>query len=244
MLLLAACLRTTPSYAQDVVDDQDAQLWVQVNAQVPVTRTWAVVLEGQPRWSQNFTHYDQIVLRVGTTVRLTPVIQIGAAYALVPRRTVLGALVEHQSYQQVVVTLPRMGRWSPQFRLREDQRVLDQWGDAAHRVREQFRVTHPVPKAPAWTIVLHEESFYNLDRTVRGPSPGWDQFRFYSGVQRAVSRHLAIEVGYMWQEVFRLGTRPHRRNHNAMIQVQYRPRRSDTPGLLPGPVAPAAAPPA
>lgn len=158
MLLLAACLRTTPSYAQDVVDDQDAQLWVQVNAQVPVTRTWAVVLEGQPRWSQNFTHYDQIVLRVGTTVRLTPVIQLGAAYALVPRRTVLGALVEHQSYQQVVVTLPRMGRWSPQFRLREDQRVLDQWGDAAHRVREQFRVTHPVPKAPAWTIVLHEQT--------------------------------------------------------------------------------------
>lgn len=243
MLVVCRCA-ALPAAAQEIVDDQDAQLWIQFNTQVALSKTWTLLFEGQPRWNQNFTHYDQIVLRTGVNRRLTPSLLVGAAYAVVPRRTIVGAVVEQQSYQQVVVTLPRVGKWSPQFRVREDQRFLSQWGDAAHRVREQFRVTRPLPRVPAWTLVLNEEAFYNLDRTARGPAPGWDQLRVYSGLQRALSRDLAVEVGYMWQEVFRLGVRPHRRNHNAMIQLQYRPRRT---GVVepPGPfVAPAAAPPA
>lgn len=226
MLIAFTCVARS-AQAQVIVDDQDAQLWIQFNSQVPVSKAWTLILEGQPRWNENFTHYDQIVLRAGVARRLTPAIQLGAAYAIVPRRTVIGSLVEHQAYQQVVVTLPRVGKWSPQVRVREDQRFLSQWGDAAHRVREQFRITHPLPRVPAWTLVLNEEAFYNLDRTVRGPAPGWDQLRVYSGLQHAVSRDLSVEIGYMWQEVFRLGVRPHRRSHNAMIQFQYRPKRHD-----------------
>lgn len=237
LALVVGFLLTPPSYAQDIVDEQDTQLWVQVNSQLPVTPRWAVVLEGQPRWNQNFTHYDQIVLRAGVNARVTPTLQVAAAYAVVPRRTVIGSVIEHQAYQQVVVTLPRLGKWSPQLRVREDQRFLDQWGDAAHRVREQLRITRVLPKWPSWTMVLHEEGFYNLDRTERGPAPGWDQLRLYTGLQHAVSRNLAIEVGYMWQEVFRLETRSHRRNHNAMIQFQYRPRRGDASGTSAAPAS-------
>ena len=243
-LLLACCGTTWRAAAQEIVDEQDAQLWLQVNAQVPLTRTWMLVVEGQPRWNENLTHYDQVVLRSGVSRRLTPRLQAGAAYAIVPRRTIVGSIVEHQAYQQVLVTLPRLGTWSPQLRIREDQRFLAQWGDAAHRVREQLRFARPLPRVPGWTLVLNEEAFYNLDRTVRGPAPGWDQLRVYGGLQHALSRDLAVELGYMWQEVFRLGTRPHRRNHNAMIQLQYRPRRGTAPAssvAMPLSVAPAPA---
>ena len=244
-LVFAWCCAAPPSHGQEIVDDQDAQLWVQFNSQVPVSQRWTLVLEGQPRWNQNFTHYDQIVLRTGVNRRVSPWLQLGAAYAVVPRRTVVGAIVEHQAYQQAVVALPRLGGWTSQLRIREDQRFLRQWGDAAHRVREQIRVTHPLPRASAWTVVINEEAFYNLDRTLRGPAPGWDQLRAYAGLQHAVSRDVAVEVGYMWQEVFRLGLRPHRRNHNAMVQFQYRPRRDGsraTPESAPAPAMAAPAP--
>ncbi|WP_396626173.1 hypothetical protein [Luteitalea sp.] len=36
----------------------------------------------------------------------------------------------------------------------EDPRNLSQWGELAHRVREQFRVTRPLPGAASWTLVM------------------------------------------------------------------------------------------
>lgn len=207
-----------------VVDEQDAQLWLQFNSQIPVARTWFLILEGQPRWNQNLTRFDQAVFRTGVIKRLTPSIQLSAAYAFVSRHTVLGTLFEHQSYEQVLFTLPRLGKWVPTLRLREDQRYLAEWGDASHRIRESFRMTRPLPGKPAWTLVVYEESFVNLDDTVRGPARGLDQVRLYSGIQHPITKDLAVEFGYMWQELRQLGARPHRRNHNALVQFQFRPR--------------------
>lgn len=224
MLLLATM--AAPVRAQStVLDNWDAQLWVQWNSQIPVSKTWNLLFEGQPRWNQNFNHFDQVVLRTGVAKRLTPKLQLGAAYAFVPRHTVIGTLYEHQAYQQLVVTLPRVGKWAPQVRVREDQRYLSQWGELSHRVREQIRVTRPMPGAASWTLVLHQELFYNWDQTPFGPSSGLDQHRLFVGVQHPITRDIAIETGYMWQDVFRLGFRPERQNHIAMLQFQYRPRR-------------------
>jgi hypothetical protein len=224
-----------PAQAQpSVLDQWDAQLWLQWNSQIPVSKTWNLLLEGQPRWNQNVNHFDQIVLRAGVARRVSPWLQLGAAYAFVPRHTVIGNLYEHQAYEQVVFTLPRVGKWAPQVRVREDQRYLSQWGELSHRVREQFRVTRPMPGAASWTLVLHQELFYNWDHTPLGPSPGIDQHRLFVGVQHPITRDIAIETGYMWQDVFRLGLRPERQNHIALFQFQYRPRR--------GAAAPPAAP--
>lgn len=239
--LVLACMAGRAQAQATVLDHWDAQLWLQWNSQLPLTNTWNLVLEGQPRWNQNVNHFDQVVLRAGLAKRLTPKVQVGAAYAFVPRHTALGNIFEHQAYQQVVFTLPRVGRWAPQVRVREDQRYLSQWGELAHRVREQVRVTRPLPGTASWTLVLHQELFYNWDHTQLGPSPGWDQHRLFVGVQHPVTRDLAIETGYMWQDVFRLGLRPERQNHIAMFQFQYRPRRdvatrtaaSETPLVAP-----------
>lgn len=229
------------SAAQTVLDQWDAQLWLQWNSQIPVATSWSVLLEGQPRWNQNFTHYDQVVLRAGVLKRLTPTLQVSAAYAFVPRHTTLGTLYEHQAYEQVVFTLPRLGRWAPQVRVREDQRYLAQWGEVAHRMREQFRITRPLPGGPGWTLVLHQELFYNWDHTRLGPSPGIDQHRLFVGLQHPLTRDLGIEAGYMWQDVFQLGLRPERQNHIALVQFQYRPRRPGAPAppVAPAPVLPA-----
>ncbi len=236
----------TPALGQDVptiFDEQDAQLWIQFNSQVPVARTWTLVFEAQPRWNQNFTHFDQAVLRTGVVRRLSPAVQVGAAYAFIPRNTVIGLVYEQQSYQQVQFLLPRLGTWRPQVRVRQDQRYLAAWGDASHRTRQQVRVTRPLPRRPDVTLVFYEESFVNLDDTVRGPARGIDQFRMYSGLQRPITKDLSVELGYMWQEVFELGARPHRRNHNAMLQFQFRPRGLGGPAQTPTPrpmVVPAA----
>ncbi len=256
--LLASAAHTSPARAQElpsiaddedaqerpsIVDDEDAQLWMQFNSQIPVTRTWTLVLEGQPRWNQNVTHFDQVVLRGGIGARLTSAVQVGAAYAFIPRRTIIGTVYEHQTYEQVQILLPRLAGWQPQLRFREDQRYLAEWGDTAHRAREQLRISRPLPARADWRLILYEEAFFNLNHTVRGPARGVDQFRLYSGLQRPLSGSLWVEVGYMFQDVRTLGDRPHRQSHNAMVQFQFRPRGQEAggPGFMPVPMpAPAA----
>lgn len=238
-LLLAGVVLPGPVGAQAIVDQWDAQLWLQLNSQIPVAKTWSLILEGQPRWNENFTRYDQVVLRAGLLKRVTPGIQLSAAYAFVPRHTVIGTLYEHQAYEQALFALPRLGRWAPQLRIREDQRYLGQWGELSHRVREQLRVTHPIPGAPGWTLVLHQELFVNWDSTRLGPARGVDQHRLFTGIQHRLTKDLAIETGYLWQEVFRLGLRPARHNHIALLQLQFRPGSgprvlTSTPSVAPG----------
>ena len=227
----------TIAHGQAILDQWDAQLWLQVNSQIPVARTWSVILEGQPRWNENFTHYDQVVLRGGLLKRVTPGVQLGAAYAMVPRHTVVGTLLEHQAYEQVLLALPRVGHWAPVLRVREDQRYLHEWGEVSHRIREQVRVTRPLSTAPGWTLVLHQELFLNWSDTRLGPARGVDQHRLFTGLQRRLSRDLAVEAGYMWQEVFQLGVRPARHNHIAVVQLLVRPGRFGR-GDREAPVAP------
>ena len=223
------------AFAQAIVDQWDAQLWLQWNSQIPVAETWGLVLEAQPRWNENFSHYDQVTLRAGLFKRVTPKLQLSAAYAFVPRHTVIGTVVEHQAYQQASVALPRIGHWTAQARVREEERYLGQWGELSHRVRERFHFTHPVPHVRGWTIVLHQELIINWNDTHLGPAAGLDQHRLFTGVNHVLTSALAVEAGYMWQDVFRLGPRPERHNHIAMVQFQFRPRRSG--GELP-PVTP------
>jgi hypothetical protein len=232
LLMLASASMAAGQDLPSIVDDQEAQLWIQFNGQAPIARTWSLLFEGQPRWNQDVTHFDQAVLRTGVIKRLTPSIQLSAAYALVPRNTVLGTLWEQQSYEQVLLTLPRLGKWVPQLRLREDQRYLSQWADTSHRLRESLRFVRPL-RTHEWTFVVYEEAFVNLDDTARGPSRGLDQLRLYSGLQHPITRDLAVEVGYMCQEMFHLGARPHRRNHNAVVQFQFRPGTFDRPHAAP-----------
>lgn len=207
------------------LDGQDAQLWMQFNTRVPVS-SWALIFEGQPRWNQNLTHFDQILVRAGVSRRVTRALELSAAYAFIPRHTVLGVFYEHQTYEQALVGLPRLGQWTPQLRLRQEQRRLAEWGDTSHRTRAQIRLARPLPRRTDWSVVLYEETLATLDDTRHGPSHGLDQVRFYSGLQHPVTKDLTVEVGYMWQEVLKLGLRPHMRVHNAMVQVQYRPRRA------------------
>jgi hypothetical protein len=211
--------------AQGHADVQDAQLWLQMNSQIPLSDTWQFIVEGQPRWDQNASHYEQVVLRAGLQRRLTPRLQLGAAYALVPRQTTRGTALMHQAYEQVVFVLPRLGRWTPQLRVREDQQYTPLWGGTAHRVRGQIRMSRTLARGPRWTLVAHEEVLVSWNRTPMGPDRGLDQHRLFAGVNHRLTRDLAVETGYMWQDLFEKGLRRERHNHIAVVQFQYRPAR-------------------
>lgn len=234
-LLVGAAPRA--ARAQELSGPQDGQLWLQMNSQIPVAETWHLLVEGQPRWDRNASHYEQVVVRAGLQKRLTPGIQIGAAYAIVPRQTDRGTVLVHQAYEQVVFVLPRLGRWTPQLRVREDQQYLSQWGATSHRIRGQLRVSRTLPRAPRWTLVAHEEVLITWNRTPRGPTPGLDQHRLFAGVNHRLTRDLAVETGYMWQDLFRRGQRPERHNHIAVVQFQFRPTRPGAPARGPVPVS-------
>lgn len=235
--ILAVCAAPCAARVQDPSDAEDAQLWLQMNSQIPVAGSWQLVLEAQPRWDQNASHYEQVVLRAGLQKRLTSGIQLGAAYAVVPRRTSGGTVMGHQAYEQVVVVLPRLGRWTPQLRVREDQQYFSHWGGTAHRIRGQLRLSRSLPRAPRWTLLAHEELLVTWNRTPRGPTPGLDQHRLFAGVNHRLTRDLAVETGYVWQDLFRHEHRPERHNHIAVVQFQFRPARRGAPARGPLPVS-------
>jgi hypothetical protein len=109
-------------------------------------------------------------------------------------------------------------------------------------MRERFLFTHPIPRVPGWAMVVHQELFVNWSDTHLGPESGFDQHRLFAGVNHPLTSALAIEAGYLWQEVFRLGPRPERHNHIAMVQFQFRPHRGGAlPPITPTPLPPTSA---
>ena len=120
------------------------------------------------------------------------------------------------------MTLPRAARWTPSLRFRLEQRFLDQWPDASHRVRGLVRGVRPIGTTP-WSIAVSDEYLHTLDDTEAGPHRGFDQNRAFAGMQRRFSPAFTVEAGYMWQFVPRTPSLPARNNHTAVAWLMYAP---------------------
>jgi hypothetical protein len=63
-----------------------------------------------------------------------------------------------------------------------------------------LRGMYPLPSAPAWALVVYDEIFVNLNTVgTRGPAAGFDQNRFFLGINRTFSTQFDVDVGYQNQ---------------------------------------------
>jgi hypothetical protein len=202
----------------------DTQLWLQGLALVPVGEHWTLHGEIQPRWNEDLSHFDQGILRGAIGRRVGSRVTLWGGYAYTPRWIGGDRLDEQRTWEQASITLPAAGKWAPSLRLRQEQRFLEEWGDASHRFRAMARIVRPLG-ASGWSLALWDEYMVTLDDTVGGPRQGFDQNRVFAGALRKLTAEVSLEGGYIWQYLPSNAVRGVRHGHTAFVWVTFAPPR-------------------
>jgi Protein of unknown function (DUF2490) len=200
----------------------DLQAWLLLLGQLPVGDAWIVHAEVQPRWNDDISQRDQLLLRTALGRRLGPRVSVWAGYGYIPRWSDGERFDEQRTWQQLSATFPRIGTWAPSIRIRPEQRYLDEWGDTSHRLRALGRLVRPLGASP-WSLALWDEYFVTVDETPGGPAQGFDQNRLFATVLRKLSADVTLEAGYMWQVQPSTASRGTRHGHTLFAWLTYAP---------------------
>lgn len=211
--LAAVLVLTADAAAQQ---NPDRQVWVQGLALGQLSENWRSHLEVQPRWFDDGSELGLTIVRYALGRRVTPRVTAWLGHAWVPRTFGEGVRHEQRVWQQLTLTGPALGSWSTLGRLRLEQRWLDPWDGASHRVRMLARAQRPVGTTRQWGVWAYDELMVTLDDTPRGPESGFDRNRLAAGLTRRLSAVASVDAGYLWERaVFGAG----RRNDHVAIGV-------------------------
>ncbi|AMY10107.1 hypothetical protein LuPra_03335 [Luteitalea pratensis] len=201
---------------------QDLQAWVLLLGQIPVGDQWLIHAEVQPRFNDDISQADQLLLRGGIGRRFGRRVTAWAGYGYGQKWNGAPVTHEQRTWEQVNATLPKLGKWAPSMRFRQEQRFLEQSGDWSHRFRALGRVVHPIGASP-WSFAAWDEWFVTLDDTANGPRQGFDQNRVYLTALRKISSAVTLECGYMWQHSAATTKAPERNGHTLFTSFTYAP---------------------
>jgi hypothetical protein len=179
----------------------DTQLWLQLIVTPEIARDWLVHLEAQPRWSEDASELNHVILRGALGRRLNSRVSVWGGYGWIPRTLGPGTRYEHRLWQQLSAVAPPLARWAPSLRVRLEQRFLDGWADNSHRIRLMGRVVRPLDAAGRWNLAVSNEAMITFDETMGGPYEGFDQNRLFGGVMRRLTPRASLEGGYLWQTI-------------------------------------------
>lgn len=205
------------SAQNDRVIDNNAIAWGQLFTTVEVASRWDVLAEGQWRRTGGIKDPQQNLYR--GAVQYRPNEQVSAAvgygyietfaygdYPIAPN----GTFPEHRVYEQVVLK-QAVSKLAMAHRFRVEQRWLGQRAPMAerkienwtylNRFRYQLRLQHPLLTAGSTTLYggAADELFIGAGRNVGANV--FDQNRIQLFLGAKLSKHLAIEGGYINQTV-------------------------------------------
>jgi hypothetical protein len=195
----------------------DGQFWIPLYNRVALSEKFRGWFEVNPRFGDNISEIDQLLIRPAIGYQLTPSLSIWQGYAWItnyePRFR-----DEHRLYQQVSYR-----RSFSSFRIfsrtRLEERFLQDAGGAAIRARQMLRADFPFDKDKIWGAVIYDELFVNLNTVRSGPEGGFDQNRFFVGIHRKVNDHLSFDFGYQNQTINTRGPNlADRMNHIILLQ--------------------------
>lgn len=187
-LLFAA----TPAIAQQ----QDEQIWLQVNTVVPLAERWRVTLEQVGRVSDRQGGLYQTEFGGIVGWRVADGVELGFGYRRAGFHNADTGANEHRLRQQVVATFGAVTT-----RLRIDQRFHPGGGEIGFRVRPLVRYNHRVGSKGVAVFASHE-SFWLPNSTRWGQRGGYERMRNIAGVALPLGKQVAAEVGYLNQYRF------------------------------------------
>lgn len=186
---------------------QDFRLWSPVFMTMKLPSSFLAYMEVQPRFADldEDGHIDQLLLRPAIGYQLTENLSIWQGYAWVgtynQRHTPPQSpfFEESRIYQQILYSR-KFESFKIVSRTRLEERWIEHVDGTAVRFRTMLRGQYPLPMAPEWALAAADEIFIHLNTVgSRGPEAGFDQNRFFIGVNRTFSKYFNMDVGYQNQ---------------------------------------------
>jgi len=178
---------------------QDFRLWSPVYVTVPLSRSFIGYMEVNPRFGDDVSELNQLLLRPAIGYKLTDHWSLWQGYAWVGNYQPVFS-EEHRVFQQLIYS-----RKFPISKLlsrsRLEERIIENADGTAIRARTLLRGDFPLPQAPAWAIVAYDEIFVNLNTVGNGPEAGLDQNRFFLGMNRKFGENFNVDLGYQVQAI-------------------------------------------
>jgi hypothetical protein len=209
-LLAVPLLAASPSaYAQQ----EDEQLWLQLNTHVPLDANTRITLEQIARFSDRQDGLTQSELGVLIGQRVSKNFELGFGYRHVGFHNLNTALDEERFRQQVVGTF---GSITTRFRV--DERFHPHGKEVGIRIRPLVRYNHKLNDKGLAAFVSHE-SFYLPNATKWGQRRGYERMRNSVGLMLPVSPKISADVGYLNQYRLARGSSRAQVDHALSIQL-------------------------
>lgn len=186
-----ALLSCDPAAAQK---EDDGQVWFPFYLTTHLSERVLGYAEVNPRFGNNMSEIEQLLLRPAAGYQVTPRLSLWQGYAWVNNYQP-SFRAEHRSFQQAVYTASAF-QTSLMSRTRFEQRWIQRTTGTAFRAREMIRLSIPMDASKRWSLVLYDELFVNLNSVSGGPQSGFDQNRAFIGINRVLSPHVNVDVGY------------------------------------------------
>ena len=206
-LLLAAA----PAAAQQ----EDAQLWLQVNTAVPLGNRWRVTLEQIGRLSDRQGGLYQTEFGGIVGWKVSDTVELGVGYRRVGFHSANTAANENRLRQQVVASFGAVTT-----RLRVDQRFHPGGDEIGIRVRPLLRYNHKLSGRGVALFASHE-SFWLPNSTRWGQRAGYERMRNIAGVALPLGEQVAADVGYLNQYRFGRDGGRAQMDHAATLQLTF-----------------------
>lgn len=177
----------------------DFQIWSPVYLAYSYTDKIQGWYEVQPRFGENASQVNQLLLRTALGYRVTEHWSLWQGYAWTPSFEPR-FVSENRIYQQLVYAkgYPAVDVMS---RTRLEQRWIQHVSGTAVRIRTLLRGRFPLNDSRIWGLVTQNEIFFNLNSPTNGPEGGFDQNRFFLGLNKKINAHLSVDGGYQLQAI-------------------------------------------
>lgn len=199
LLTALAFAAASPAAAQTT---QDTQLWFNTTVFGNIGDL-ALFGEVQPRFGNDISGLDQIILRPAVGWKLNDAFTIYQGYARVETTPAgMPAFSEDRSFQQLSWEIGEFQKFKLSSRTRFEQRWQSDGRDVGFRLREMLRVSHPIfDEASGLKAVVWSEAFVAVNDTDWGARAGFDRIRTFVGLEIPLKGKSTVEIGYMNQTV-------------------------------------------
>lgn len=183
--------------------DEDTQVWASTTLIKQLDPKWTAQMELHARFFDDVSGLGQRMIRPSVTYKLDNGLTLTGGYFHGLNNPVNGSsTIEHRLWEQVGYTFLHTDDVKLSGRTRLEQRVVESRNDTGWRLRQQLRAEGPIAKDKVDWLVWNE-TFVGLNETEWGQRAAFDQTRNFVGLNVPVTKHIAIEPGYLNQYVFR-----------------------------------------
>lgn len=190
--ILWGALTAAPAWAGP---QEDEQIWLQSNANVPLDDKWRLTLEAIARWSDRAGGLYQTEFGALVTRKLSDHVELGFGYRRVGGHNGVGS-DEHRIRQHIIATF---GPVTTRFRV--DERFHPQGNEIGFRIRPLVRYNYKLG-SKGWALFASHESFFLPNSTSWGQRAGYERMRNIAGVVLPIAKGVSADLGYLNQYRF------------------------------------------